>query len=238
MRVWNIKALTDILGPQTSKHLLFLQAVLGCDTSSRLYGVGKSVSLKKFLKNDDLKKVALVFHNEILHRKRSQRQENTHWISFYNGSRDEKLDILRYRRFCEKVSTSKNHIKPQTLPPTSVAAKYHSRRVFFQIQQWKSLTCNVVPEQWGWKIKDDVLFPKRTDLPPALEDPLRSIRCNCMTDCSTMKCSCQKKNSLDCSAAYGQCRGSRCANSVTQMSDDDDDDDCPDTWVSLLMCYC
>ena len=64
VRVWNIKALKDILGPQTSKHLLFLHAVLGCDTTSRLYGVGKSVSLKKFLKNDDLKKVADVFHNE------------------------------------------------------------------------------------------------------------------------------------------------------------------------------
>ena len=227
MRVWNIKALTDILGPQTSKHLLFLHAVLGCDTTSRLYGVGKSVSLKKFLKNDDFKKVAHVFHDENSSQEEVAEAGEHALISFYNGSRDEKLDNLRYRRFCEKVSTSKNHIKPQTLPPTSVAAKYHSRRVFFQIQQWKSLTCNVVPEQWGWKIKDDVLFPKQTDLPPAPEDPLRFIRCNCMTDCSTMKCSC-RKNSLDCSAAYGHCRGSGCANSVTQMSDDDDDD-CPDT---------
>ena len=118
VRVWNIKALRDILRPQTSKHFLFLHAVLGCDTTSHLYGVGKSVSLKKFLKNDDFKKVADVFHNENSSQDEIAEAGEHTLISFYNGSRDEKLDNLRYTRFCEKVSTSKNHIKPQTLPPT------------------------------------------------------------------------------------------------------------------------
>ena len=42
----------------------------------------------------------------------------------------------------------------------------------------------------GWMEKDGHLLPVMTDLPPAPEDLLRIIRCNCTTDCSTARCSC------------------------------------------------
>ena len=47
-------------------------------------------------------------------------------VSIYNGKPQGTLDILRYKRFCEKVATNTSYVKPQTLPPTSAAAKYHS----------------------------------------------------------------------------------------------------------------
>ena len=43
----------------------------------------------------------------------------------YNGSLGES-DSVRCKRFCEKVSTGNAYIHPQTLPPTSAAAMYHS----------------------------------------------------------------------------------------------------------------
>ena len=54
-------------------------------------------------------------------------------MALYNGKPSESLDSLRYKRFCENIATNTSCIHPQTLPPTSAAAKYHSLRVYFQI---------------------------------------------------------------------------------------------------------
>ena len=46
-RVWNIHAVKKQLGPDICSHILFLHAILGCDTTSQPYGIGKGKSLKK-----------------------------------------------------------------------------------------------------------------------------------------------------------------------------------------------
>ena len=50
-------------------------------------------------------------------------------VLLYGGSSGKGLENLRYRRFCEKVSKSTVQVEPQTLQPTSAAAKFHSIRV-------------------------------------------------------------------------------------------------------------
>lgn len=70
-------------------------------------------------------------------------------VSLYGGGDEERLDALRYRKFCEKISKGTSHVQPQTLPPTSAAAVYHSLRVYFQIMQWKGANSNMKPEEWG-----------------------------------------------------------------------------------------
>ena len=47
-RVWNIKEVQAALGPVLCKNILFSHALLGCDTTSRLFGIGKGSILKKF----------------------------------------------------------------------------------------------------------------------------------------------------------------------------------------------
>ena len=75
-------------------------------------------------------------------------------VSLYNGKQGEQLDSLRYKRFCEKVATNVSHVHPQTLPPTSAAAKYHSLHVYFQVQEWKGSDLNLL--EWGWEnVKED-----------------------------------------------------------------------------------
>ena len=95
-------------------------------------------------------------------------------------------------------------VDPKNLPPTSAAAKFHSCRVFLQINQWKNSDCNMMPESWGWPCTESGLIPILTDQPPAPEELLKIIRCNCSGDCSSAKCSC-KNHSLKCSIACGQC---------------------------------
>jgi hypothetical protein len=48
------------------------------------------------------------------------------------------------------------------------------------------------------------------------------IRCNCKTDCKTMRCTC-KKHGLDCSPACGICKGQTCLNSSPPDLTSEDD---------------
>ena len=70
-------------------------------------------------------------------------------VSIYNGIPGETLNFVRYKYFCEKVAWSISHIQPQTLPPTSAAAKYDSLRVYYQVQQWKRTGDDLLPDEWG-----------------------------------------------------------------------------------------
>ena len=45
--LWDIKATCDQLGNRCCKFLPFLHALCGSDTTSRLYGIGKAVVIKK-----------------------------------------------------------------------------------------------------------------------------------------------------------------------------------------------
>ena len=44
-------------------------------------------------------------------------------LHLYKGTDNDNLDSLHYRMFCQKVASSRFHIKPEVLPPTSAAAK-------------------------------------------------------------------------------------------------------------------
>ena len=43
-------------------------------------------------------------------------------VSLYGGAKEEGLDVLRYRRFCDNISKGTSHVEPRTLTPTSAAA--------------------------------------------------------------------------------------------------------------------
>ena len=141
------------------------------------------------------------------------------------------MDTLRLTRYCEKVTESFMQVEPKSIPPTSSAAKYHSYRVFLQICQWKSYDCNLQPELWGWSLSDGEFYPKTTDLPPAPPDLLKIIHCNCTTDCSTARCTCQK-HGMKCSLACGNCHGSSCMNAIEMIADDDEDQSHPEEIIS------
>ena len=82
----------------------------------------------------------------------------------------------------------------------------------------------MLPESWGWTLLDSGLYPTKTDMPPAPDDLLKVIRCNCSTDCSSARCSCQK-HGLKCSLACGQCRGTACINASAFVTDDEENID-------------
>ena len=225
-RVWDIKVTQSELGADICNNILFIHAILGCGTTSRLYGLGKGLSLKRFTSSALFRDKAEQFckKDATVDDVIDAGEAALECLYMYSGKEENNIDGLRYAKVCDKVATNKVHIRPQTLPPTSATARYHSMRLYLQVQQW--LGVRIMKEtDWGWMTKDENLVPGTTDLPPALDELPRVIRCNCTSDCSTARCSC-RKHSLECSPACGQCRGIGCSNrTAADISDEDDDGD-------------
>ena len=153
--------------------------------------------------------------------------EESALVTIYNGKNGDTLNALRYKKYCEKVATSLSQVDPKSLPPTTEASSFHSKRVFLQINQWKDPECDMQPEEWGWTCTATGLHPIATKKPPAPAELLKIIRCNCTTDCSSARCSCQK-HGMRCSMACGQCQGTSCSNAtafVEEMDREGDSDD-------------
>ena len=55
-------------------------------------------------------------------------------VCMYTGAVGDTLYKLRLLRFHQNVATSTRFVQPENLPPTSSAAKYHSLRVYLQVQ--------------------------------------------------------------------------------------------------------
>ena len=139
---------------------------------------------------------------------------NVYWVVLlYGDSYAEELDSLRYKRFCDKVSKSTSPVDPQSLPPTSAAAKYHSLRVCYQVMVWKDFKHDLKPEDWGWYVHDGRLLPLQTDKPAAPSEILDVICCSCTKDCSTKKCTCCKYG-LHYMPVCDEFRGVSCTNSL------------------------
>ena len=148
-RCWDIKLLRRTLGLNICANILFAHAILGCDTTSRLFGIGKGVILKQL-------KTSLYFHNQakVFNDTQSAQQQivaagENALVIIYGGKVGDTLNKFRLIKFCQKVGSSTSTVQPQTLLPTSNAALYHSLHVYHQVQEWKgNKVCAV---DWGWK---------------------------------------------------------------------------------------
>ena len=220
-KTWNIQYTKKALGPQVCENILFIHALLGCDTTSRVYGIGKSKGLKKFCSSQAFQQCASVFNKINADKKHIIEAGEKAMILLYGGN-CESLDQLRYERFCQKVASSPMAIEAKSIPPTSAACKEHVLRVYLQVQEWKGQKLD--PCKFGWKKQEDKLQAIPTLKPPAPKELLEVIVCNCKTGCRSMKCTC-KKHGLECSLACGICKGVSCDNCHQPEVKDDDDDD-------------
>ena len=120
--------------PDICQHILFLHAVLGCDTTSRLHGIGKGASLKKFQASNSFRQQAKVLHTHSASNHDVTCAGEKAIVVLYNGNSTDSLDSLRHQRSCENVSSSRYHVHPRAIPPTSGAARYHRIRASPRIE--------------------------------------------------------------------------------------------------------
>ncbi|VDI23197.1 Hypothetical predicted protein [Mytilus galloprovincialis] len=226
-KVWDIKKTKELLGNEIVDLLPFIHAITGCDTTSRLYGIGKKEGLKRLRENAFFRELASVFLKQDATSDDVIQSGQSALVILYGGETGESLDQLRYRKFNHKVLTnSLSCVHVQSLPPTSEAASQHCKRAYYQIQEWTNDSVHMLsPSDWGWVLQGTSLCPIRTILPPAPDNLLHVIRCKCKSGCDTRRCTC-RKNGLDCSSACSECKGLNCSNcKVLEIHEDEDDSD-------------
>ena len=212
-RCRSIVVFRETVGPQVYKNILFTHAVLGCDTTSAIYGLGKGGALKLVTSNTAFRNQAEVFSNPHSTTADITAAGEAALVTLYKGCAGDKLDVLRLQRFHQRVSISKTFVDPKVLPPTSAAAKFHSLRVYLQVQQWMGQRPNMNPEDWGWYLQGGRYLPILTQKEAAPSELLEVVRCNCKMGCANRLCTC-RKHGLECSTACGQCRGV-CSNAAS-----------------------
>ena len=137
-------------------------------------------------------------------------------VTIYNGKPGETLDFVRYKRFCEKVVRHTSHIQPQTLPPTSAAAKFHSLHVYFQVQQWKGTGDGLLPEEWGWRERVKMKYLSQLLLICCLLQMISCVLFDVTASQIVVLWGVPEKNWIACSIVCGNCKGSVCMNSTTK----------------------
>ena len=227
--IYSIEDITLSLGSNLKILILFIHAWSGCDTTSSMYGLGKTSIMKKLQNSNHLREISLLFGCEGAKQTQIAQAGLAVFASCYGGKIGDSLDSLRYEKYMSMIATNTMKIDPQRLPPTERAAYFHSLRVHFQIRVWKTLDkCIENPEDWGWKKMNNMLLPVMTDKEAAPDNLLVIIRCKCKLSsrnvCGTNLCSC-RKSGLKCVAACEGCRGDECNNATAPFFEDNSDND-------------
>ena len=204
MKCLSVKTTRVTLGLDVCDNILFVHALLGCDTTSRLFGIGKGTGLKLIKDNKVFRQAADIFQSSESSKAEIKKAGEKAMLIVYRGKETDSLDTLRHQRFQELVTISKKAVRSDMLPPTSAAETYHSLRVFHQVQYWKGNSLDT--DEWGWKVYDGRMVPIITDKDPAPQSLLKRVRCTCKSGCRTMRCG-RRQQGLDCSMACSGCRG-------------------------------
>ena len=175
--------------------------------------------LKKLQNSKDLRNIGEIFNEGGKEQDEVIRVGEKALLLLYSNKIEETLDGLWHKNFLDKVLIKLGQVEPNSQPPTSSSAKYHSLCAYLQVQKWKNMHCEMSPEEWGW-IKDNQKYvPLGMDLPPAPEELMKVVRCTCNMDCSKRTCTCRKYQ-RKCSTACLNCRGLAYTNAEAIISED------------------
>ena len=165
-----------VQGADICTNILFSHAIGGCDTTSSLFSIGKRELLLQ-LKNSPLfRQQAEVFATESNTQEAVTVAGNRALVLLYGGKEDDSLNTLRCFKYLQKLSASKSALEPKRLPPTATAEQFHSLRTNFQVQVWLALadekSVSICQTDWGWEVKEGLMFPLYTDAAAVPEDLL------------------------------------------------------------------
>lgn len=221
---YNIRNIRSSLGEEITTALLAMHAYTGCDTTSRIYHIGKQSVFNRALNDIYFRGLLTAFTPPNLNHKQVEEIGQKLMVSLFNGNRNETLNTCRYKSILSKVKKAKSFVKPQQLPPTESAVKFHSLRCYLQIQIWQKADIHLNPTDWGWTLQNSMYIPQTMDLPAAPDNLLKIIRCNCKTPCVSMKCIC-KRNGFDCTISCGSCLENNCENSHQFSLEEEEEED-------------
>ena len=105
-RICDIKVTQCEMGADTCNNIMFIHAILGYDTTSRLYGLGKGLSLKRFTSSVLFRDKAEQFGKKDATVDDVIDAGEAALVCLYSGKEGDNLDGLRYAKCCDKVATN------------------------------------------------------------------------------------------------------------------------------------
>jgi hypothetical protein len=217
-KLWDIHKTKLLLGEEVCHRLPAIHALTGCDTTSKLFGIGKATALKKLKSTKHMQESLNTFCDVFASKENVLKSGSEVLSCLYGGVPFEGLDVLRFRKFGTKVAAGSISVQVQSLPPTEDAANFHIQRAYLQCRYWMTAE-SLDPCDWGWYISSGKLFPIKTGKSAAPSVLLKTVKCSCKTNCDSKRCSC-RKNGLDCSLSCSECRG-YCSNATQDDYEDD-----------------
>lgn len=124
-----------VLGQDFCNIIPFVHAITGCDTTSRLFGVGKGQALKKATQDLHFKEWANSFWRATSKEEIRKLGEEA-MVALYGVVPYEGLNLLRLLKFTTKVMSSSTFVEMHTLPPIADSAMFHIYRTFYQVKEW------------------------------------------------------------------------------------------------------
>ena len=119
-KCWIIALLKIEIRLEVCHSVLFMHAILGCDTTSSIYGIGKKAALKLAYTSAPFIGYAQVFNDPEASKTYLISAGEDALVTLYKGRPGYKLDLLRLHKFYQKVIVS------TSVTPTSASATYHS----------------------------------------------------------------------------------------------------------------
>jgi hypothetical protein len=192
---WRYIPLADVfnnLPIGSSMALLPFHALTGCDTTSYFANHTKRSAWKVFKNHHDL--LTNIGTGELT--EETIKSAEAFICRMYNVQRTDSVDTARHILFSKSV-------KPEAMPPTTDALRFHLMRVHYQCMIWKSSSCSIPklpdPAEMGWKRTDTGLEPILMSRSPIPKSCLEIISCTCRTQCKNRRCKC-RKSQLQCTS--------------------------------------
>ena len=116
--VYNINLLKETLGKDLCNELRFVYAYSGCDSTSKIFGIGKKSAFQKLVKSDPvMKSCASAF---ILQNKSPEDISylgESLMVDLFGGKSNDTLSSLRHVIFTKKVANTQAFVTSERLPP-------------------------------------------------------------------------------------------------------------------------
>ena len=163
--------------------LLAFHTLTGCDTTSYIADHSKRTAWRVFKEHHALLNglgVGDVTKEKIM-------SSEAFMCRMYNVQRTDSVDTARHLLFPKTA-------KPEAMPPTSDAFRFHLLRAHYQAMVWMKAFCPQ-PElpattEMGWRVCEAGLEPILMSLCPIPTSCLEIVACGCKKQCQNRQCKC------------------------------------------------
>ena len=187
-----IDAVFNNLPRDSATALLPFHALTGRDTTSYIANHTKKSSWKVFKEHHQL--ITNLGIGELT--EETVQSAEKFVCKIYDVHKTDSVEAARYILFSKTG-------KPEAMPPTTDALRFHFMRVHYQTMVWRKAHCPVpelpAPAKMEWKLGESGLQPILMSLSPIPESCLEMISWACQMQCKTRRCKC-RKSGLWCTA--------------------------------------